>query len=35
MEEVFFFKNGILKNVKKHEKIRMDSAKSINSFEIW
>ena len=30
----FFFKKGILKNVKKIEKIHMDSEKSINSFLI-
>ena len=30
----FLFKNGILKNVKKIEKIHMDSEKSINSFGI-
>ena len=30
----FFFKNDILKNVKKMEKIDMDFEKSINSFEM-
>ena len=29
---IFFSKNGILKNVKKIEKIQLDSEKSINSF---
>ena len=29
----FFLKNGILMNVKKNEKIHMNSGKLINSFE--
>ena len=34
LEPQFLFQNGILKNVKKIEKIRMNSEKSINSFEM-